>query len=97
MHQLIRDMGPDAARNKTLVLEAMEAVRLEAIHDCVSALRNYEGIQVGHIDAANFLEAKFPGGKVPDWHGCKTGDCPHEKQTECDETLLNYTTQQGDE
>lgn len=25
--------------------------------------------------------------KVPDYHGCLTGDCPHERQSECDKEL----------
>lgn len=31
-----------------------------------------------------------------DWHGCNTGDCPHEKQVECDQALaeaVSETTQ----
>lgn len=29
---------------------------------------------------------------VPEWHGCKTGDCPHEKQVECDKALAEYSS-----
>ena len=31
-----------------------------------------------------------------DWHGCLTGDCPHEKYFECDAALKDYFKEQRD-
>jgi len=28
-------------------------------------------------------------------HGCQTGDCPHDKQSECDEALAPYLKNEG--
>lgn len=33
---------------------------------------------------------------VPSWHGCKTGDCPHESQAECDRALKEYAPSQAE-
>ena len=32
-----------------------------------------------------------------EYHGCRTGDCPHEKQSECDEALRVENQMTGDE
>jgi hypothetical protein len=32
--------------------------------------------------------------KNPEYHGCMTGDCPHEYQVQCDESLKEYALQE---
>lgn len=81
--------------------QAKLAIAVEALEELEQLERGHETYQPGDKDepvahrVAREALAKIKvesNQAVPEWHGCKTGDCPHEKQVECDKALAEYSS-----
>lgn len=57
---------------------------ITAVRTCVEAAQEIERLRAERIDLVRWMLDRIEDG----WHGCVTGDCPHEQASDCIDSLL---------
>ena len=57
---------------------------ITGVRTCVEAAQEIERLRAERIDLVRWMLDRIEDG----WHGCVTGDCPHEQASDCIDSLL---------